>query len=169
MAGQGKDSKEKKGAKDDVGALVRRLADDVAALRAEVAAVQAQSSVPAAVSNAARPTPKATGTLAEFLETLDTEPHRVRLLRTDDATVAQLGYALSSAPKIALVRHLLTDGEQSAAQLGEKANLTTGSLYHHLRELIHADVVTQSNRTRYGLTPHGRRAILLLFALAGGE
>ena len=68
---------------------------------------------------------------------------------------------------MALLRLLWEGGEQSAAQLGEKAGLTTGSLYHHLRELIYADIIAQESRNRYRLTPLGRRATLLLFTLAG--
>ncbi len=60
---------------------------------------------------------------------------------------------------------LLQNGEQTAAQLGEGAGLTTGSLYHHLRELVHAEVTYQSSRNRYALTDLGRRATLVLLAL----
>ena len=88
------------------------------------------------------------------------------ILRAADDRVARIGYALSSPPKVALVRSLLTDGPQSAAQLGEKAGLSTGSLYHHLRELAHAEVIHQTGRNRYGLTSLGQHAALLLFTLA---
>jgi DNA-binding HxlR family transcriptional regulator len=161
MAAQSKDGKEKKN-KDEVTAIVRRLAEEVAALRTEVAAVKAEAGNSADTSLAAvEHVP-----LEMYLTELDTEPQRSRLLETDDSTVARFGYALSSAPKIALVRYLLEEGEQSAAQLGEKTGLTTGSLYHHLRELIHTEIIVQSSRNRYALTPQGRRAVLLLFALA---
>jgi DNA-binding HxlR family transcriptional regulator len=166
MAGQGKDSKEKKGSKDDVGIVVRRLADEVAALRAEVAAVRA---APAPQTKALSPSSAPAITLNALLEGWEEDGHRSRILAADDTVVARLGYALSSPPKVALVRHLLDAGEQSAAQLGEKTGLTTGSLYHHLRELIHAEVVSSANRTRYALTERGRRATLLLFALASDE
>ena len=88
------------------------------------------------------------------------------ILRAGDDRVARIGYALSSVPKVALVRSLLTEGPQSAAQLGEKAGLSTGSLYHHLRELAHAEVIHQTGRNRYGLTALGQHAALLLFTLA---
>jgi DNA-binding HxlR family transcriptional regulator len=163
MAGQGKEGKEKKN-KDDVAAVVRRLADEVAALRAEVAAVRNGPDGKALAKGAASFT---ASTLADLLDGWDEETCRAHLTAAEDAAVARLGYALSSPPKIALVRCLLDGGEQSAARLGEQTGLTTGSLYHHLRELIHAEVVSSANRTRYALTPRGRRAVLLLFALVG--
>jgi hypothetical protein len=150
MAGQGKEGKEKKN-KDDVAAVVRRLADEVAALRAEVAAVRNGPDGKALAKGAASFT---ASTLADLLDGWDEETCRAHLTAAEDAAVARLGYALSSPPKIALVRCLQT-------------GLTTGSLYHHLRELIHAEVVSSANRTRYALTPRGRRAVLLLFALVG--
>jgi len=79
---------------------------------------------------------------------------------------AKIAYALSSGPKVALARLLLVNGSQSAAQLGIGAGLTTGSLYHHLREMTHADVVAPAGRSRYDLTPLGRLATLLMLALA---
>lgn len=84
----------------------------------------------------------------------------------DTARVARVGYAFSSTPKVALLRLLLEVGEQSAAQLGEGAGLTTGSLYHHLRELVHSEVISPSGRNKYALTPLGRLAILAMLALA---
>jgi len=162
MAGQGKD-KDKK-AKDDPAALLRRLAEEVAALRADVEAVK--SSGPAPVREAALlPTPSDAGGAAGLLTTLDGEDGRP-LPAVEDSQVAKLGYALSSAPKVALLRLLWEGGEQSAAQLGEKAGLTTGSLYHHLRELIYADIIAQESRNRYRLTPLGRRTTVLIFTLA---
>ena len=90
-----------------------------------------------------------------------------QLLSADDARVARLGYSLSSGPKVAILRILLTCGHQSAAQVGEKSGLTTGSLYHHLRELTHAAVIESTARNRFELTEIGRETTLLLFAQAG--
>lgn len=92
-------------------------------------------------------------------------PDQAALRSVDTAQAARLGYAFSSVPKIALIRMLLENGEQTAAQLGEGAGLTTGSLYHHLRELVHAEVAYQSSRNRYALTPLGRRTALVFLAL----
>jgi DNA-binding HxlR family transcriptional regulator len=84
-----------------------------------------------------------------------------------DERVARVAYALASPPKVALIRSLLEHGPRSAARLAERTGLSTGSLYHHLRELVHAEVVWQSARNQYALTPLGYQASLLLFALAG--
>jgi hypothetical protein len=91
------------------------------------------------------------------------------LLETPDVQVAQLGQAFSSTPKVAILRALLWEGAQSAALLGERAGLTTGSLYHHLRELTHAEVIVASGRNRFALTNLGRQTALVLFTLAGGR
>ena len=92
-------------------------------------------------------------------------PDMATLSAVESAQVAKLGYAFSSVPKVALIRLLLDSGELTAAQLGEGAGLTTGSLYHHLRELVHAEVTHQSSRNRYALTDLGRRTALVLLAL----
>jgi hypothetical protein len=170
MAGQGKD-KEKKAKDDPTALLLRRLAEEVAALRADVEAVKSsagQAAAPAVGVSAPATAPPAvngSGGVAALFAGLDGEGEAA-LPSVEDSQVAKLGYALSSAPKVALLRLLFTGGEQSAAQLGEKAGLTTGSLYHHLRELIYADVIAQESRNRYRLTTLGRRATRLLSALA---
>jgi len=86
---------------------------------------------------------------------------------TYDPAVARLAAAFAAPPKAALTRLLLAaDAPQSAAALGIGAGLTTGSLYHHLREMAHAGVIAPSGKSRYALTSEGRFAALLLFALA---
>jgi hypothetical protein len=171
MAGQGKD-KEKK-AKDDPNVqLLRRLMEEVAALRADVETIKTSpqtapppvAPLPAPAGTPPQAAVDGSGGIAGLFATLDDEA--AALPGVEDSLVAKLGYALSSAPKVALLRLLLEGGEQSAAQLGEKAGLTTGSLYHHLRELIYAAVITQESRNRYRLTTLGRRATRLLSALA---
>jgi hypothetical protein len=91
---------------------------------------------------------------------------RESLLAVSDEQFARLGYAFASPPKAALLRALVLGGPQSAARLGPQAGISTGSLYHHLRELVHAGVIYPAPRRRYALTPLGRAATLLLFALA---
>lgn len=80
--------------------------------------------------------------------------------------VALLGAAFASPQKVALLRALDGGGEATAASLGEAAHLSTGSLYHHLRDLIHAHLVVQTDRTRYALTPRGVKVMHTLLALA---
>ena len=89
------------------------------------------------------------------------------ILSVSDAQAARLGQALGAPQKIAIVRVLLTDGGQSAQQLEEKAQLTTGSLYHHLRELTHARVCESDGRSRYKMTELGRQTALVLLMQAG--
>lgn len=83
-----------------------------------------------------------------------------------DEAVAALGAAFASAQKVALLRALDNGGEATAASLGEAAHLSTGSLYHHLRDLTHARLVAQTDRTRYALTPRGVKVLHTLLALA---
>jgi len=84
---------------------------------------------------------------------------------TDDAA-AILGYALSSPQKVSLLRALLGHESASASALGTAANLSTGSLYHHLRDLMHAGLIGQAGRNHYQVTPRGQKTLLLLLALA---
>lgn len=91
------------------------------------------------------------------------------ILGPDDDRIARLGHALASPAKVRLLRTLLCVGASSAAQLGERAGLSTGSLYHHLRELVHAEVIRAGGRSRYELTPLGQHLVLLVFTIAGGS
>jgi len=98
-----------------------------------------------------------------------TGPVSVSLMQTEkvtDEAAAQLGYALSSPQKVSLLRALLGHESESASALGAAADLSTGSLYHHLRDLMHAGLIGQSGRNRYHVTPRGQKTLLLLLALA---
>ncbi len=86
--------------------------------------------------------------------------------KVSDEAAAGLGYALSSPQKVSLLRALLTQESESAAALGIAAHLSTGSLYHHLRDLTHAGLMGQAGRNRYHITPRGQKTLLLLLALA---
>lgn len=79
---------------------------------------------------------------------------------------ARIAASLGAPPRILIARLLLTDGILTATQLGTGANLTTGSLYHHLREMTHAGVLAVVSRNRYALTALGRRSLLSLLAFA---
>jgi DNA-binding transcriptional ArsR family regulator len=89
-----------------------------------------------------------------------------QLLKATDEAAALLGYALSSPQKVGLLRALLGHPSESAAALGAAAQLSTGSLYHHLRDLMHAGLIAQEGRNRYQITPRGQRVLLMLLALA---
>lgn len=88
-----------------------------------------------------------------------------RLAGATDEAAAQLGYALSSPQKVGLLRALLGRDSESAADLGATAGLSTGSLYHHLRDLMHAGLLAQAGRSRYAITARGQRVLLVLLAL----
>lgn len=164
---EGKESRDKKG-KDEVAGALRRLAEELATLRTEVQGLKAASAPTDAPVTPVPASSEAGGDWGAIFDALNAARKSEEPLRpAADATVARLGYAFASAPKVTLVRLLLEGGEQPAARLGDGANLSTGSLYHHLRELIHAEVVVQETRNRYALTPQGRRAALTLFALVG--
>lgn len=90
----------------------------------------------------------------------------VQLSHVTNAAAAALGFALASPQKVALLRALLAQASESAAALGEVTGLTTGSLYHHLRELMRADLVLQSGRNCYVLTERGVLVLNILLALA---
>jgi DNA-binding transcriptional ArsR family regulator len=92
-----------------------------------------------------------------------------QLARVTNETAAALGYALASPQKIALLRALIASESESASALGEVTGLTTGSLYHHLRELMRADLVLQLGRNSYVLTERGVRVLLIMLTLAGDE
>jgi len=89
-----------------------------------------------------------------------------QVARTTDESVALLGYALSSPQKVGLLRALLGHDGESAAALGATAQLSTGSLYHHLRDLMHTGLISQAGRNQYRITARGQRVLLLLLALA---
>ena len=89
-----------------------------------------------------------------------------QIAKTTDEAAALLGYALSSPQKVSLLRALLGREPESAATLGAATSLSTGSLYHHLRDLMHAGLIAQSGRNQYQITARGQRVLLLLLALA---
>lgn len=89
-----------------------------------------------------------------------------QIAKTTDEAAALLGYALSSPQKVSLLRALLGHEAESAASLGATANLSTGSLYHHLRDLMHAGLIAQAGRNQYQITSRGQCVLLLLLALA---
>jgi hypothetical protein len=84
----------------------------------------------------------------------------------DCQRVAQLASGFASPAKVALAQALLADGPQSAQQLGATAGLTTGSLYHHLRDLVHAGIAHTDSKGTYHLTPLGARIGQALFSLS---
>jgi DNA-binding transcriptional ArsR family regulator len=89
-----------------------------------------------------------------------------QLTSVTSEAAAALGYALASPQKIALLRALLDRPSESASVLGDITGLSTGSLYHHLRELMRAGLIHQAGRNIYVLTERGTRVLLVLLTLA---
>jgi biotin operon repressor len=77
--------------------------------------------------------------------------------------VARKAGAFTPAARARLIQTLLTQGPQSPPQLGEACGLATGSLYHHLRELVAAGIATVEAKNYY-LTPEGERLARVFFA-----
>ena len=74
--------------------------------------------------------------------------------------------ALGSPVRLEIVRRLLLGGV-TAQQLQEIPELgTSGQLYHHLRELQAAGLVTQRRRGRYGVPPDKVVPSLIVIAAA---
>ncbi|GAB4463345.1 MAG: hypothetical protein OHK0029_31870 [Armatimonadaceae bacterium] len=157
----------KKAEKGDVGAVIKQLVEEVRSLKSEIGALRQENQGESAIPSAKSPAVSAISHLLENHEVGDEAGEAVPVIPVlppiEDAEVARLGYAFSSVPKVALLRHLLSTPECSAAELGEKAGLTTGSLYHHLRELVHSGAICQPEKRRYSLTDSGRRLLLRLY------
>ena len=95
-----------------------------------------------------------------------TSASAAQIARVTNEAAAALGYALASPQKIALLRALLDKESESASVLGSQTGMSTGSLYHHLRELMRSNLIHQDGRNSYVLTERGTRVLLILLALA---
>ncbi|RME40954.1 MAG: ArsR family transcriptional regulator [Planctomycetota bacterium] len=70
-------------------------------------------------------------------------------------------------PQRARILAKLLEGPATYRVLQDATRLAAGPLYHHIRELREAGLLTPKQRDRYALTRGGRNAILLV--LAGGR
>lgn len=77
--------------------------------------------------------------------------------------VARKASAFSPAARARLIETLLTEGPQPPPQLGDTCGLATGSLYHHLREIVAAGITTVEGKV-YQLTPEGARLARAFFS-----
>lgn len=76
--------------------------------------------------------------------------------------------ALGNSVRLEIVRRLLPGGE-TVQQLQEIPELgTSGQLYHHLKELQAAGLVTQRRRGRYGVVASRVVPALIIIAAAAG-
>jgi DNA-binding transcriptional ArsR family regulator len=91
-----------------------------------------------------------------------------KLSTVTEEQVAAVANALSAPPKVSILRALfaLPGGKDTASSLGDATNLSSGSLYYHLRDLSYAGLIEQASRGSYAITNKGICALLLLSALA---
>lgn len=87
----------------------------------------------------------------------------VPLLSSTAEQVARRAGAFTPIQRARLIEALRRDGPQTPPQLGARVGLATGSLYHHLRELVAAGIALVEEKT-YRLTPEGIRLAEAFFA-----
>jgi DNA-binding PadR family transcriptional regulator len=118
-------------------------------------------------SKSGKETKKGKGELGEILAELAALRSDIEALQAQSAPslpgarltaeqVARKASAFTPAARARLIETLLTDGPQAPPQLGETVGLATGSLYHHLRELVAAGIAMVEAKL-YRLTPEGER------------
>ena len=93
------------------------------------------------------------------------------LLPADWSPAVGILEALGSLPRLALLRELLREGRRTSAELQEtlgrdQEEATSGHLYHHLRELQAARLITQRRRGEYELAAQAVIPILTILAAA---
>jgi DNA-binding transcriptional ArsR family regulator len=117
-------------------------------------------------------TPSGTLTYAGFAE-LDGEAlawqmlHAVPdLLTLDEAVLAKQLAALASPVRIRILRELAPGPLQVSELQARLDEPSVGQLYHHLRELLAAGLVTQPRRSVYELPPRSVIPLLTLLACA---
>ncbi|WP_394795397.1 hypothetical protein [Armatimonas sp.] len=97
----------------------------------------------------------------EALKQSEAAPIVGRVLTAEQ--VARKASAFSPVARARLIETLLTEGPQPPPQLGDTCGLATGSLYHHLREIVAAGIATVEGKV-YQLTPEGVRLARAFFA-----
>ncbi|MEW6724471.1 MAG: winged helix-turn-helix domain-containing protein [Bacillota bacterium] len=82
-----------------------------------------------------------------------------------EGIVAQFLAPLGSEQRVALMK-VMADGGLTSRELSERTGLSTGQLYHHLRELAAVGYLLTRERNSYELTARGKRVLLVGLALA---
>ncbi len=94
------------------------------------------------------------------MERIDAE----HLLQQDDEKVSTVLSALGNKQRLALLRAIL-DQPASANELVERLGMgTTGQVYHHLKALQAADLITQEERGKFVVRGHRVQGVLMLLA-----
>jgi len=93
------------------------------------------------------------------------------LLPADWSPAVGILESLGSMPRLALLRELVREGRRTSAELQEtlgrdQEEATSGHLYHHLRELQAARLITQRRRGEYELAAQAVIPILTILAAA---
>jgi ArsR family transcriptional regulator, arsenate/arsenite/antimonite-responsive transcriptional repressor len=93
------------------------------------------------------------------------------LLPADWSPAVGILESLGSLPRLALLRELLREGRRTSAELqealgGDQEETTSGHLYHHLRELQAARLITQRRRGEYELAAQAVIPILTILTAA---
>ncbi|MER7132596.1 ArsR/SmtB family transcription factor [Streptosporangium saharense] len=105
-------------------------------------------------------------------ETLwDRQLSLAELLSADWAPVAAILESLGSQPRLALLAALVQQGRCTSTDLqeslgGDGEQTTSGQLYHHLRALQSARLITQRRRGEYELAPQATIQVLTILAAA---
>ncbi|MBN2563066.1 MAG: winged helix-turn-helix transcriptional regulator [Phycisphaerae bacterium] len=87
-------------------------------------------------------------------------PKTTLLAKANAAQLAKLLTGLAHADRIRIAR-AVTTGANTHRQLSETVGLKTGPLYHHVRELERAGLLTLLSRNTYGLTDLGRLTLMI--------
>ena len=93
------------------------------------------------------------------------------LLSADWSRAAAVLESLGSQPRLALLQAFLREGRRTNVDLQEalganQGDTTSGQLYHHLRALQGAGLITQRRRGEYDLSPQAVVPILIILAAA---
>ncbi len=72
----------------------------------------------------------------------------------------------SSPQRVHILGQLFGSSGKTASEIRESTGLAGGQLYHHLKDLIHAGLVRQTNRGEYRLTGPGTVSLLSMDLLA---
>ena len=87
-----------------------------------------------------------------------------QLLSIGNEKISKILSALGSKPRLDILTSILNES-LTGAEIVEKLSLgTTGQLYHHLKALQGADLVSQDKSGRYTLPDHRKFPLLLLFS-----
>ncbi|MFD0710905.1 ArsR family transcriptional regulator [Paenibacillus sp. GCM10027626] len=86
------------------------------------------------------------------------------LLNMSNEKISKILAALGSKPRLDIITAIMTES-LTGAELVEKLQMgTTGQLYHHMKALQGADLITQNKNGRYTLSDHRKLPLLLLLA-----